>query len=199
MIRYFAAALLWLGTSFPALADVIPLADLSGYLNGISTAESSFTQINADGTVSTGSIMIHRPGRVRFEYDGDDLLVIAGGQQLAIFDGRSNTRPEQYPLRETPLNLILAREVNLAASGMVIGHRADDTTTRVLAQDPDRPEIGTIELVFTPDPIELRQWVITDSTGSQTTIVLGQLERDQRMRARLFNIQAEINARGGDD
>jgi len=186
-----------LGTALPARAELVSLSDLSRYLNALGTAEGSFTQINADGSVSTGDIYLHRPGRMRFEYDGDDLVVIAGGQQVAIFDGRSNTRPEQYPLSETPLNLILARNVDLAGSGMVIGHGTDGTATRVLAQDPDRPEIGTIELVFTADPVELRQWVITDSTGGQTTVVLGNLVEGPQLSAGLFNITAEIQARGG--
>ena len=198
MTRLALTLALSLATAAPALADIVPLSDLSRYLNGIRTAEGTFTQINADGTISTGDIQLHRPGRVRFDYDGGDLLVIAGGQQVAIFDGRSNTRPETYPLAETPLNLILARDVDLGRSGMVIGHRFDGTATRVLAQDPDRPEIGTIELVFTGDPVELRQWVITDSSGAATTVVLGTLTEGVTLGAGLFNITAEINAREGD-
>jgi outer membrane lipoprotein-sorting protein len=195
-MKHFVLALaLGLAAATPALADIVPLSALSRYLNDIQTAEGSFTQINADGSVSTGTIYMHRPGRVRFEYQGDDLLVIAGGQQVAIFDGRSNTRPEQYPLSETPLNLILARNVDLARSGMVIGHSFDGTATRVLAQDPDRPEVGTIELVFTGDPVELRQWVITDGNGSETTVVLGNLEEGGRLSAGLFNITQEIQSR----
>jgi outer membrane lipoprotein-sorting protein len=179
----------------PAQADLLPLSNLSRYLNDLGTAQGSFTQINSDGTISTGTIYLNRPGRVRFDYDDNDLLVIAGGQQVAIFDGRSNTRPETYPLAETPLNLILARRVDLARSGMVIGHRYDGTATRVLAQDPDRPEIGTIELVFTDSPVELRQWVITDNTGAETTVVLGNLVEGGQMSSRLFNIPLEIESR----
>jgi outer membrane lipoprotein-sorting protein len=194
MIRLVLALVLALAAA-PAQADLLPLSNLSRYLNDLDTAQGSFTQINSDGTISTGTIYLNRPGRVRFDYDDDDLLVIAGGQQVAIFDGRSNTRPETYPLSETPLNLILARSVDLARSGMVIGHRYDGTATRVLAQDPDRPEIGTIELVFTGAPVELRQWVITDNTGAETTVVLGNLVEGGQMSPRLFSIPQEIQSR----
>ncbi len=196
-MRAILTALTLAATAAPALAqDVIPLGDLSDYLNGIQTAEGDFTQVNADGTVSTGTIFMHRPGRVRFEYEGEDTLVMAGGGQVAIFDGRSNAAPEQYPLRETPLSLILAREVNLGADEMVMDHGGDGTTTRVVAQDPDRPEIGNIELVFTGDPVELRQWIITDQGGSQTTVILGGLETGGQLPARLFSIPQEAEARG---
>ena len=186
-------ALLW---PLPAAAEIIPLATLSDYLNALTTVESDFTQINADGSISTGKIYIHRPGRVRFEYSPPDRsLVIAGGQQVAIFDAKSNQPPEQYPLKRTPLNLILAQDIDLDRASMVTGHIEDGTSTRVRAQDPENPEYGTIELVFTADPVELRQWVITDDLGAQTTVILGELIKGGTLGASLFNITAETEKR----
>ncbi|MBY6202980.1 outer membrane lipoprotein carrier protein LolA [Maritalea mobilis] len=182
----------------PALADAIPLNAISRYLNGIETAEADFTQINDDGTVSTGHLYLRRPGNMRFEYAGDDLLVMAGGQQVAIFDGRSNTRPDQYPLRETPLSIILDEQVDLSRSNMVVRHEFDGTSTRVVAQDPDRPEIGSLTMVFTPDPIELRQWIVRDETGAETTVVLGALEEGGSIPLTRFSITQEIQRRRGD-
>jgi outer membrane lipoprotein-sorting protein len=181
----------------PALAERIPLATISDYLNGLTTVEADFTQINSDGSISTGKIYIKRPGRVRFEYAPPDRsLVIAGGQQVAIFDAKSNQPPEQYPLRRTPLNLILAENIDLGRASMVVGHEDDGTSTRVRAQDPEHPEYGTIDLVFTANPVELRQWVITDDLGAQTTVVLGELKKGGTLGARLFDISAEASARG---
>ncbi len=182
----------------PALAEAIPLAEISAYLNGIEAAESTFTQINSDGTIATGNIYIQRPGRARFDYDDDELLVMAGGGQLAIFDGRGNTTAEQYPLRQTPLWLILDGDVDLGRNGMVVGHSFDGTATRVVAQDPERPEIGTLTMVFTPDPVQLRQWVVTDQAGAQTTTVLGPLQQSRQLPQGLFSIVTEINRRSGD-
>lgn len=181
-----------------ALADAIPLSEIDAYLNGIAAAESTFTQINPDGSVETGRFYIQRPGRARFEYDDEDLLVMAGGGQLAVFDGRSNTHADQYPLRETPLSIILDRRVSLAGTGMVVGHDYDGTATRVVAQDPERPEIGTLTMVFTDEPVELRQWVVTDQTGAQTTVVLGALEERADLPQLLFSIPQELTRRRGE-
>ena len=195
--RFALLAPLALLVPFPALAEKIPLGTISDYLNGLTTVESDFTQINSDGSISTGKIFIKRPGRVRFEYAPPDRsLVIAGGQQVAIFDAKSNQPPEQYPLKRTPLNLILAENIDLARASMVVGHAEDGTSTRVRAQDPEYPEYGTIELVFTADPVELRQWVITDDLGSQTTVILGEMKKGGQMGARLFDITAETESRG---
>lgn len=205
MTRLIPALALFIACAAPALAqdedaaEIVSLPDLSAYINDLETAQATFTQINPDGTVSTGDLYLHRPGRMRFEYDDEDLLVIAGGQRVAIFDGRSNTRPEQYPLSDTPLSLVLEREVDFTRSGLVADHSFDGTATRILAQDPDRPETGTLELVFTGDPVELRQWVVTDNTGAETTVVLGGLETGMELGSILFSIPLEINAREGSD
>ena len=194
--RFALLAPLALLVPLPAWAAKISLATLSDYLNSLTTVESDFTQVNSDGTISTGRIYIKRPGRVRFEYGPPDRsLVIAGGQQVAIFDAKSNQPPEQYPLKRTPLNLILAEKVNLARASMVVAHTADGTSTRVRAQDPDNPEYGSIELVFTEGPVELRQWIITDDLGAQTTVILGELQKGGNLGARLFDISAETSAR----
>lgn len=189
-----AAALALL--ALPAHAEKLPLSTLSAYLNGISTAETDFTQINSDQTISQGKIYIQRPGRVRFEYaPPDDSLVLASAGNVAIFDGKSNAPPEQYPLSRTPLNLILAANIDLGRARMVTAHTADATTTRVTAQDPDHPEYGSIELVFSADPVALRQWVITDDSGQQTTVILGELVKGGRFPASLFSITLEQQRR----
>ena len=182
----------------PAFAAKLSLNEISRYLNSIERATSEFTQVNDDGTLSTGKFFIRRPGRMRFEYNPPEkLLVMAGGGQVGIFDGKSNVqKAERYPLRRTPLNLILERNVNLAQRNMVVGHDFDGTATIVTAQDPEHPEYGTIQLKFTANPVELRQWVVTDGQGAKTTVILGQLTRVNDLSSTLFNITYEEGQRG---
>jgi outer membrane lipoprotein-sorting protein len=178
-------------------AQKLSLRDLSGYLNALQAVRGKFTQINDDGSAQTGTIFIHRPGRVRFEYDPPEpALVMAGGGQVAVFDPKSNQPPEQYPLKRTPLNLILKRDVNLGRANMVFGHKFDGTTTSVLARDPENPDLGSIQMIFTGPPIELRQWVITNQDGSTSTVILRDVERVASLRPALFSIPQEIQKRG---
>jgi outer membrane lipoprotein-sorting protein len=161
------------------------------------TAQGGFTQINGDGTLSTGQIYIKRPGRIRFEYNApDNSLMIAGGGQVAVFDPRSNTAPDRYPLNQTPLSIILEQNVDLGRRRMVTGHTSDGTSTTVTAQDPDHPEYGNIQLVFTANPVELRQWVVTDDTGGQTTVILNDVVPGAGIAESKFNIISEMRSRG---
>lgn len=194
-IRIFLAASFVI-LSLPVWAAPIPLRDLSAYLNGLTTAQTSFRQENADGSRAKGTLFIKRPGRARFEYAAPDKsLVMAGGGQVAIFDAKSNQPPEQYPLKRTPLNLILARKVDLEKAKMVVGHAEVDGTTRVIAQDPEKPEYGTIELVFSANPTALREWIITDDMGGQTRVVLDDFQTGMNLSAFLFDITHEMRQR----
>jgi outer membrane lipoprotein-sorting protein len=193
-LRLAIAPLLALLLAVPAGAEPLSLADLSAYLNGLRTAEADFTQLNADGSRSTGKLYIVRPGRARFEYaPPENTLVLASGGQVAVIDGKSNQAPEQYPLKRTPLNLVLAPNIDLARASMVVGHGGDDTATWVEAQDPEHPEYGSIMLVFTAQPIELRQWVIRDEGGNETTVLLDKLTTGGTYSQFLFEIPSRTS------
>ncbi|MFK7750937.1 MAG: outer membrane lipoprotein carrier protein LolA [Sedimentitalea sp.] len=180
----------------PALAaDKLSLTALSKYLNGLKSAQSPFTQINDDGSLSTGQLLLKRPGRMRFEYaPPESALVVAGGGTVVIHDPKSNQPPETYPLKRTPLSIILARNVNLGRANMVVGHDFDGTATIVTAQDPENPEAGRIELIFTDAPVQLRKWVIYDGQGSKTSVVLGALEPGVSLADTLFVTQQDGKA-----
>ena len=179
--RILMIPILWAAMALPAAAQKLSLAEISSYLNDLRTAQGQFTQVNEDGTVSTGRILLKRPGRVRFEYDSPEVaLVVADGDTVGIIDPRSNER-QGFPLHRAPLKIILARNVDLTRERMVVGHASDGVTTTVRAQDPKNPEYGSIDLVFTANPVELRQWVINDANGGSTTVILGDLRRGVRL------------------
>ncbi|MBO9406924.1 outer membrane lipoprotein carrier protein LolA [Shimia sp. R9_1] len=197
MVRFTLAVLLAVTTAAPAFAEKLSLNALSTYLNGLKTAEAAFVQTSDDGSVQTGRLFIQRPGKMRFEYaPPQKALVLASNNAVAIFDDRANGAPETYPLRRTPLSLILARNVNLGAANMVVGHSFDGTHTVVTAQDPKSPESGQIQLKFSDSPVSLREWVILDAYGSQTTVRLDDVTTDMSFPRSLFDIDTERRNRG---
>ena len=172
------------------VAEKLPLGEISKYLNTLRTVEADITQINGDGSISTGQLLIKRPGKMRFEYAApNEGLVLVEANAVAIFDGKSNQGPETYPLRRTPLSIILADQVNLGRAKMVTGHSFDGTATVVTAQDPEHPEYGNIQLKFTSNPIELRQWIINDGEGGSTTVILGEQKTGHNIPNRTFSIE----------
>ncbi|MEQ9693058.1 outer membrane lipoprotein carrier protein LolA [Shimia sp. SDUM112013] len=193
LFRIFAAPVLLVAMALPAQAEKLSLNELSQYLNRMKTAQAQFTQINDDGSISTGNLYLKRPGKARFEYNPPEkALILASANNVAIFDGRSNQPPEQYPLHRTPLSVILARNVDLSRANMVVGHDYDGTATVITAQDPKHPEYGNIQLRFTDNPVELRQWIINDGNGGRTTVILGDMQTGIPLKNKIFSIDLHL-------
>ena len=180
----------------PVAAEKISLNEISSYFNAMTTAEAQFSQITDTGETSTGRLFIRRPGRIRFEYDPPEAtLVVVGGGQVAVFDPKSRDEPLRFPLRHSPLNLILEREVDLAQRDMVVAHFEVESQTAVTLQDPENPDYGFIQLIFNDNPVQLDQWVVQDNSGGQTHIILDSLTEGGKLSNMLFNIQHEMRKR----
>ena len=180
----------------PVRAEKISLLNLSSYLESIKKVSGSFTQINSDKTVSTGRIFLFRPGRMRMEYKTpDNSLVIVGGSQIAVFDSKSNTHPRVFPLRKTPLKILLEKKINLKTSDIIIRHEEVENSTVVVLQDPKLSSYGSLKLVFTDHPVTLRQWVITNEMSDQTVLKFKDFINQPNMSSNKFNISLEIDKR----
>lgn len=180
----FAAAT---AASGPAAAqDARDLARISAYLNGLTTAEGDFVQIAPDGSASDGKFSINRPGRIRFEYTPPNpTLVVSDGVWVVIYDIRDCSK-QTAPLSQTPLELLLKERVNLGAENAVTQVDRSEGQMRVVAVDPDAPENGSMTMVFSENPLELRQWIITDGEGQTTTVALSNVRRGVDLSPRLF-------------
>ncbi len=180
----------------PPAASEVTIDDVSRALERIGTLKGRFTQVNADGSLSRGTVWIHRPGRARFQYDPpDELLVVIGGSRVAIFDDAAAADPTSYPLRETPLWWVLGPKIDLRKAAEIRALRSEGGVTLVRLADRERPELGTLELIFTNDPLELRRWSVIDGAGNRTTVILEEVEKGGDMPASLFSVPLEMDRR----
>lgn len=176
-------------TATPIFAEKISLDRLNTYLNDLPVVKASFSQINSDRSKSKGQLYLSRPGKMRFEYaKPNNALVIASAGSVAVYDDKSKNGPAVYPLKKTPLNLILGENIDLKSNGMVAEHIESEEYTIVIARDPKRKSQGHIQLMFTDNPVALRQWVITDQSKQKTTVILGKMEEQKKLPLRLFEI-----------
>lgn len=166
--------------------DARDLARISAYLNAMTTVEGDFVQIAPDGAVSDGKFWIRRPGRIHFEYTPPNpTMVVADGTWVVVYDKRDCSK-QTVPLSETPLNILLKERVNLRDENAVTGIEASDGQMRVTAIDPGAPERGSMTMVFSDNPLELRQWTITDGEGQTTTVALSNMKQGVKADPALF-------------
>lgn len=184
-------------TANPVWAAKASLDELNTYLATLKTAQGNFTQRNPDGSRSTGTFYLHRPGRMRFEYKSpNNSLVVVNAGSVLVVDRKSNTAPKQYPISETPLGLLVAKNVDLNRKGMVFKHTSKSNTTSIWVRDPKKPKVGSMKVTFTHDPIVLNNWIVTDQSGKRTQMQLKSLKKGLRLKKSLFNFdKARAEAR----
>lgn len=168
--------------------DARDLARISNYLNATETIEGTFVQVDPGGVVSQGDFYMRRPGRLRFEYaPPNPTLIVADGFWVAAIDARDGLA-DRVPLSETPLNLLLKADVDLRREGSVTEIERSEDQLAVTARDPDGRTPGEITMVFSNNPLELRQWIVVDAQGEKTTVALRDMRSNVDLPAALFVI-----------
>ena len=162
------------------------LARIDSALNRTGSFSGRFTQYGADGSVSTGQVHIKRPGKMRFEYDAPNpLLIVSDGVTLTQVDKALETS-DRIPLASTPLNFFLKEDVKLERDTEVIGLIKNATDVAVTAQDGSGEMDGAITMVFDAASLNLKAWTIADNFGGQTRVLLSDLKYNQNVNPRLF-------------
>ncbi len=166
--------------------DRADIARVEAYLNSLTTLRARFLQIAQNGAAAEGTAWIWRPGRMRFEYDPPEpLLLVADAGQFLMYD-RELRAPTTLLVSQTPLTILLRREVKLSGDVTVTGIERSGGFLRITMYRTNEPNEGRLTLVFNPDPLELRQWAVTDSQRRETRVSLFRIETGLRFPAGLF-------------
>lgn len=149
--------------------------NIADHFASVKTMMGEFVQLNPDGNQIAGKFFISRPGKLRFNYEPPSpLRVISDGRNLAVGNQKLKTW-SLYPLRATPLKLLLADQIDLKSSDVKSVTVTEQLTTVVMG---NRNLFGrsTITMMFDSESFELRQWTITDAQGKDTTVLIFDIE-----------------------
>lgn len=171
------------------------LARIDAALNGTLSFAGRFAQYASDGSFSQGKIFLKRPGKIRFEYDAPaPYLLVSDGVTLTQVDKALDTK-DRVPLKSTPLAFFLAEKVNLENDVEIISLQKTARSIAVTAKDGSGEMDGAITMVFDPQTLMLNEWIVHDSFGQQTRVILSDLKYNERLSPRLFVIRDEKRGR----
>jgi len=162
---------------------------LNTYFNGFSTLQGDFIQFAADGRRFEGKLYVQRPGKMRFEYRPPVTMeVVADGTSVAIRDRKLATQ-DIYSIGQTPLKFLLKEQMNLERDTSVTGVSTKGDILSLKLED--RSTLGgtsKITLNFDLAANELRQWVVIDPQGYETSVSLYNLDTQRRPDQKNFVI-----------
>lgn len=167
------------------------LARIDAALNNTASFSGRFAQYGSDGSFAQGTIYLKRPGKIRFEYDAPNpLLLVSDGVTLTQMDKQLDTK-DRVPLKATPLAFFLAENVKLEDDVEIVSLQKTPTSVNVTAKDGSGEMEGAITMVFDPSTLALREWIVHDGFGQQTQVILSELKYNQRLNPRLFVLRDE--------
>jgi outer membrane lipoprotein-sorting protein len=175
------------GAQATGRVDPAALARIEAYLNGLRGLRARFLQVAQNGATAQGTALISRPGRMRFDYDPPEpLLLVASGGQVLMYD-RELRAPTTVPASATPIQVLLRDQIRLSGDVTVTGMDRQGGFVRVTLFRTAAPAEGRLTLVFQETPLELRQWIVLDAQGKETRVTLYELDSTVRPENRLFD------------
>ena len=180
-LLYLIPAAALLGAAGPTPAPLTPqdgadLARIEDYLNDIHTLRARFLQVAPDGATAEGLTWMQRPGRMRFQYDPPNPLLLVAGHGLFVYYDRELRQVTNIPLGQTPLGILLANHITLSGNVTVTGFERLPGQLQVTLVRTASPSDGSLTLVFSDNPLQLRQWTVLDARRQETRVTLYNVE-----------------------
>jgi outer membrane lipoprotein-sorting protein len=159
----------------PAQAQTADIAKVREHLAAVQSMTANFVQTDSKNQIARGTLQLKRPGRIRFQYEGNDLLLVGNGSKLTFVDyevGQKNS----WDLNKTPLGILLSANPDIDRIAKIVPQK-DDRVLLVRARDARRPEFGSLLLAFVrtssaPGGLLLEGWTAVDAQNKKTTIKL---------------------------
>jgi outer membrane lipoprotein-sorting protein len=114
-----------------------------------------------------------RPGRIRFEYSGGDVLLVANGKTLTFVD-YSVGQKSSWPLGRTPLGPLLSNSPDFNGKAEIL---PSNDSRVVVARAKSSGQYGQLTLAFlrnasAPGGLQLYGWTAIDAQNHKTTVRL---------------------------
>ncbi len=177
------------GLTTPDMNDPVVVESLEkaeGYLKNLTTVSSRFIQANADGSYFEGDMYMHRPGRMRFEYDEPIPFLLVADGTFFIHVDKQLEQTMHIPLGSTPANFLLDENLSLQNGLTLSGFEKTNGLLRFELYQTEEPDLGSMLLTFTDKPLVLKQWTVKDAQQNETTVTLVNPTMGQELDPELF-------------
>ena len=177
--------------------DQVDIARVESYLNGIKTLKAHFFQVAGDGGISQGTAWLDRPGKMRFQYEPPSPFLLIAGHGVLTFNDSSLRQTSNIPLSRTPLGILLAETVTLNGAVTVTNIQRLPGQLQLTLVRTDSPGDGSLTLIFSDNPMTLRQWVVVDAQRRETHVTLSDVRLGGSFDPALFEQLAPPAAKNG--
>ena len=162
------------------------IIQIKKFFENLITLEANFIQVSPSGNVSNGKIYLDIPGKLRIDYEKPkNLLITCKGFWIVIQDKEAKTT-NNIPLKNSPFALLLENTSFLNNQNIKTEYNieAGIISLKLKSQNKDNQE--SLVLEFSENPFSLKKWVIQDSLGENTTVLIQNAKYNNKLSHLLF-------------
>ena len=186
MVAWLAAALSFIVLALPGIARADVVSEAEDWFNGISTMQADFIQVASDGTTASGVIHLRRPHQMKIVYDLEEPLILLTTRIWIHVDRPNDKTVTSYPISETPLSLLLKKDVRLRSDEFTTSSNVQNGIVRLMLAKETGEAAGELTLEFTEKPFVLRKWTIRDAADVTTTVTLQNMRFGHQYENKMF-------------
>lgn len=155
------------------------LQKIESYLNNIKSLEATFVQMASNGATAEGRLFIKKPNKIRMEYAEPTNVLIVGDGNFIVYNDLDLDQVTHIDYEDIPASLILSNLIKIDEKDLkVLDFYQDSGSTSITLDYAKKGDIGPITLVFSNNPLELKQWKIVDPQSVEVTVSLYDIKKD---------------------
>ena len=136
---------------------------------------------NINGKIESGNCTIEYPKKIYCAYNKNNKILVSNGKSLVIKTISSYYR---YPLKKTPLNLILDRNFLINKIYSLEEKIVDNSYIKYTIIEND----NEIDIFFDTISLELIGWQTKDIYQNTALTLLGPISKNQNIKKKLFKL-----------
>tara|TARA_A100001011_G_C13711026_1_gene595541 strand:- start:70 stop:555 length:486 start_codon:yes stop_codon:yes gene_type:complete len=148
--------------------------------------QANFIQVGPSGEVSNGKIYLDLPGKLRIDYEKpNDLLITSKGFWLTIQNRNSKTT-NNIPLDSSPFSILIKKKLDFDSKFLTtdLKNKSGIISLKITKRENKNAEGLTLE--FSENPFKLKKWIIEDTFGEYTTVLIQKAVYNEKLSHLLF-------------
>ncbi len=160
-------------------------------LKATKTFQARFEQVSEQNGTATGTVLLERPGQMRFSYDPPSPLLLVANEGKVVFQDRSIGQVTTIPLEHTPLGLLLRPDPRFSGDVTILDYEQRGNEIRLRVTRTENPSEGEMTLYFAAQPLTLKGWTVLDAQSHKTVVHFTNIRTGMPIAAGQFTLPKE--------
>ena len=156
------------------------------FFKNFNTLEANFIQVSPSGNVSNGKIYLDLPGKLRLDYENPNSLLITCKGFWIVIQDRSTKTTNNIPVKSSPFAVLLENKSFLSNENIKAEYSTEAGIISLKLKSTDYDKQEKLVLEFSEKPFSLKKWVIRDSLGEDTTVLIQNAKYNNKLSHELF-------------